>query len=90
MTDYAGIALSMMGRDRTVAEALNKLITAFQWLEAAAEIERLEMALLVDSRLRLRFRDAAGTPQEFMLPTTPAIRDAVRSSGSRSIRGLEG
>jgi hypothetical protein len=76
---WANAALNMMGRERTLTYAFDRLLNAFGWLEAAGEIEVFDLAILVGGKLRVRFRDSMGASQEFVLAgVPPKVLDAVR------------
>lgn len=68
-----------LSAEKAVTHAIEKLLDALGLLRAAGEIDSIELAIMVDrGRVRLRFRDAAGIPREFMLPGTHEIRQLVR------------
>jgi len=82
--NLAKVAVNMMGQEKAAEEALSKLFTAFQWLDAVGAIEFLDFTLLADGKFRLRFRDAAGAPQEFVVPGTPSWREAYRKEKEKA------
>jgi|HubBroStandDraft_3_1064219.scaffolds.fasta_scaffold810770_1 hypothetical protein len=70
--------LPPLSAEHAVTHAVEKLLDALDLLGAAGEIDSVELAIMAgDGRLRLRFEDAAGIPQELMLPSTPDIREIV-------------
>lgn len=81
----ARAAVSVMGREPAITEALGKFLSALQWLDAVSEIDYSDdIALLVDGKFRVRFCDAAGAPQEFLLPSSAAYREAWRKQQEKA------
>jgi len=80
--NLAHAAVSVMGRERAIAEALDKFFTALGWLDAADEIEFLDTIILPNGKLRVRFRDAAHALQEFILPAIPSP-EALRAEKAK-------
>jgi hypothetical protein len=65
-----------------VTHAVEQLIDALDLLQAAGEIDSLELGIMAnDGRVRLCFRDAAGIEREFRLPATPKIREIILRAG---------
>ena len=77
--------VSILGRARATAEALDRIVTCFGWLDAAGEIEFLETTVLPDGKLCLRFRDSVGTLREFVLPAVPTPQALRAERAKREI-----